>query len=91
MASGVVVRTNARGIIETLKSSGVKQFLKGQADAACSRCNAAYSYKVDPDIEPYGSNVEEHRVAAVGRIYTYTELGRLDNLENNTLKKGTGW
>nr|DAZ47246.1 MAG TPA: hypothetical protein [Caudoviricetes sp.] len=85
------VTPNRSGIIQTLKSPGVKSFLKGQADAARARCNAAYSYKVDPDIEPYGSNVEEHRVTAVGRIFTYTELGRLDNLENNTLKKGTGW
>ena len=85
------VTPNRSGIIQTLKSHGVKSFLKGQADSARARCNAAYSSKVDPDIEPYGSNVEEHRVTAVGRIFTYTELGRLDNLENNTLKKGTGW
>ena len=85
------VTPNRSGIIQPLKSHGVKSFLKGQADSARARCNAAYSYKVDPDIEPYGSNVEEHRVTAVGRIFTYTELGRLDNLENNTLKKGTGW
>lgn len=85
------VTPSRSGIIQTLKSNGVKSFLKGQADSARARCNAAYSYKDDPDIEPYGSNVEEHRVTAVGRIFTYTELGRLDNLENNTLKKGTGW
>lgn len=85
------VKVNQAGVRSVLKSPGVRSLLGREAEAAQARCNAAYSLSTDPRVEPYGSNVEDHRVAAVGRVWTRTKLARVDNLKNNTLKKGSGW
>lgn len=86
-----VVKVNVAGVRAVLKSAGVRSLLSREVKDAQARCNAAYSLGTMPRVEPYGSNVEAHRVTAVGRVWTRTKLARIDNLKNNTLKKGTGW
>lgn len=85
------VEVNVGGVRQVLKSKGARDLLAREASGAAARCNAAYSLKTRPDVEPYGHSVEEHRVVAVGRVFTKTKLGRIDNARSNTLKKGTGW
>lgn len=85
------VRVNLAGVRAVLKSRGVRDLLGREVSQAAARCNGAYSLKTRPDVEPYGHGVEEHRVVAVGRVFTKTKLGRIDNAHSNTLKKGTGW
>lgn len=85
------VQVNTAGVRSVLKSAGVRSLLDREVRAAQARCNAAYGLSTSPRVEPYGSNVEGHRVTAVGRVWTRTKLARIDNLKNNTLKKGTGW
>lgn len=90
MANDIKVTINKTGVVQLCKSSGVKSFLESEVSKACSRCNSMYSGS-KYSVSPYGYNVEEHTHTAVGRIYTKTKFGKLDNARNNTLKKATGW
>ena len=91
MARAVRVRANLAGVREVLKSPGVEAMLAAQARRAADRCNALYSsHPRDPRIPPYGSMGVQRKLTAGGLVFARTELGRKDNLRNNTLRKGCG-
>lgn len=90
MGSRVKVEAYMPGIRETLKAPGIASLLGSQAKAAAARCNSMYGLSTTPRIEPYGGLASERRFSAVGVVFTRTKLGQIDNLLNNTLKKGCG-
>ena len=84
------VRVNLGGVREVLNSAGVKSLVKGEADKVAARANGMYSLRTRPRVEPYGSSLEPRVTGAVGRAYTKTRLGRIDNAHSNTLMKAMG-
>lgn len=94
MGRRVRVRHVDSGVHAVLKSDGVKAMLESQAAAAAARCNAL----CDPGLRRAGARYESKGVlrgyTAGGLVYEAGErngrLAGLDNLHNNTLKKGCG-
>lgn len=79
-----------KGVVQIMKSAGVKSELFRHADRIADTANALYDLETAPEVEPYQSDVEEHSKTAVGRIYTNTVLGQIHNAERNTLLKARG-
>lgn len=94
MGRRVRIRHVDSGVRAVLKSDGVKAMLESQAAAAAARCNAL----CDPALRRAGARYESKGVqrgyTAGGLVYEAGErdgrLAGLDNLRNNTLKKGCG-
>lgn len=82
------------GVRAVLKSDGVKAMLESQAAAAAARCNALCSPAFRHAGARYESKGVQRCYTAGGLVYEAgEENGRyagLDNLRNNTLKKGCG-
>lgn len=78
------------GVRDVLRQQGVASLLEGQAQRAASRCNSLYALDTEPYTDPYGSGVVTLAHNAAGVVYTRTKMGRIDNMKNNTLKKGCG-
>ena len=94
MGSRVRIRHVDSGVRAVLKSDGVKAMLEPPAAAAAARCNAL----CDPALKRAGARYESRGVqrgyTAGGLVYEAGKrdgrLAGLDNLRNNTLKKGCG-
>lgn len=87
----VRVEVNPKGVVEVMKSPGVKRLLGAEVEKVAKRCNGLYALKTKPRIEPYASAVDEHAHACVGRAFAATKMGEIDNYKHNTMKKGSGW
>lgn len=90
MGRNVRFAHSPKGIAQVMKSAGVRSELARRAARIEASANALYGLPTPPEVDPYGSNVEEHGATAVGRVYTRTVMGRVDNAENNTLLKARG-
>ena len=77
---------NMATVRSILKGSSVQAALKQTASSAQVKANtAAHVHFPDIKVDPYGSDVNVHANVAVGRVFTRTELGVLDQSKHHTL------
>ena len=83
----VSFRPNISGIREILHSGGVKAELQSHADRIANACNAQAEAHYGPlEVPAYWSAVNDHRNVAVGRVFTASKMGRLDERHHHTLE-----
>lgn len=79
------------GINEVMKQPGVASLIAAQGERAAARCNAmAREYRGTGEEPVYGSEQVTKRYVAAAVVYAANRAAGLDNLKNNTLKKGCG-
>ena len=79
------------GINEVLKSDGVVKRINQQGAKAAERCNAmAQNFSHKEGLPEYKSAPVMKSFVAASLVYTANAEAGLDNLRNNTLKKGCG-
>ena len=86
----VHVRLVPSGHRAVLKSDGVARMLGAQAAAAAARCNAMCDPGFRRSGAEYASDTVQRGYTAGGVVFCKTREAGLDNLKNNTLKKGVG-
>lgn len=80
-------KPNMAGIRSVLKGAGCRSALKDAADEMAGEANSRgrSHFRGPLAVDPYGSAVDEHSHVAVGRVFTRTEMGRLDQARHHTL------
>ncbi len=80
-------RPNMAGIRSVLKGAGCRAALQDAADGMADEANdrARAHFEGNLTVPPYGSAVDEHSHVAVGRVFTRTRMGRLDQARHHTL------
>ena len=84
------VRVNLAGVREVLNSRGVGSLMASEADRVARQANAMYGLGTAPRLAPYASGTSPRETGTVGRAWTATDLGRIDNAHSNTLLKAMG-
>ena len=78
---------NIGGIRAVLHSAGVKAQLAEHAERIAGACNEqASDHMGDLDVPAYGSAVNDHRTTSVGRVFTASKMGCIDEAHNHTLE-----
>lgn len=85
--ANVEFRPNMGGIRAVLKGAGCRAALKEAAEGMAGEANARgrSHFRGPLAVDPYGSAVDEHSHVAVGRVFTRTKMGRLDQARHHTL------
>lgn len=85
------LRPNLSGINEVMKSPGVASLINAQGAKAAARCNSmAHDFSHSAGSPRYASEPVMMSFVAASRVYVANAEAGLDNLRNNTLKKGCG-
>ena len=79
------------GINEILKSAGVATLIAGQGEKAAARCNSIATQPSHAKEAPlYLSETVQKSYVVASRVYVGNAAAYVDNLRNNTLKRGCG-
>lgn len=79
------------GVNAVLKSEGVAAMVNAQGERAAARCNAmAQRLKRMKQAPRYEAEPVQTRYVAASRVHIANGEAYVDNLRNNTLKKGCG-
>lgn len=82
------------GVIEVLKSDGVRSMISSQAEKAASRCNAMMQPQLAHAGGRYEASTKDMHYLVGGVVSCGGADGgkfaRIDNYRQNTLKKGCG-
>lgn len=91
MGSSVRVEPVMSGVRAVLKSQGVTSLVEQQGRKAASRCNSMAQQTSHMSRAPsYGCETVSMRYLNAARVYVANGEAHVDNLRNNTLKKGCG-
>lgn len=91
MASAVRVEPVMSGVRAVLKSQGVTALVAQQGSKAAARCNSlAHTTSHMARAPRYESETVGLRYLNASRVYVANGEAHVDNLRNNTLKKGCG-
>ncbi len=84
------VKVNLAGVRQVLCSRGVGSLMAEEASKVERQANALYGLGTAPRLAPYASGTSPRETGTVGRVWTATKLGRIDNAHANTLLKAMG-